>query len=63
VTSLRVADDEAWWTALGVTPAVETVSGDEFVREVIYSVTRGSETAHVTWDVTDKQRAGTAPTR
>lgn len=53
MTSLQVADDEAWWTALGVTPSAETVSGDEFVREVIYPVTGSSETVHVTWDVTD----------
>ena len=53
MTSLQVADDEAWWTVLGVTPAAEAVSGDEFVREVIYPVTGSSETIHVTWDVTD----------
>jgi hypothetical protein len=43
VTSLQVADDEAWLTALGVTPVAEAVSGDEFVRGVTCSVTG-------TWD-------------
>jgi hypothetical protein len=38
---------------MGVIPAAETVSGDEFVREVVYPGTGGSETVHVTWDVTD----------
>lgn len=53
MTSLQVADDEAWWASLGVAPAVATVSGDEFVREVVYPVTGSSETVHVTWDVTE----------
>lgn len=53
MTSLQVAEDEAWWTALGVTPAAEAISGDEFVREVIYPVAERGETLHVTWDVTD----------
>ena len=52
MTPLQVADDEAWWTALGVTPTAETVSGDEFVREVVYPGTGSSETVNVTWDVT-----------
>ena len=52
MTSLQVADDEAWWTALGVTPA-EVVAGDDFVREVICPVTDSSDTVHVSWDVTD----------
>jgi hypothetical protein len=52
VTSLRVADDETWWTALGVVPAAEARSGDELVRELIYPVT-DSGAVHVTWDVTD----------
>jgi hypothetical protein len=52
VTPLRVADDEAWWTAIGVMPATEAVSADEFVREVVYPIT-DSEAVHVTWDVTD----------
>ena len=53
MTSLQVADDEAWWTALGVEPGAEAVSGDEFVREVVCTVTGSSETVLVTWDVTD----------
>ncbi|WP_101523213.1 hypothetical protein [Nocardioides houyundeii] len=52
MTSLQVADDEAWRTALGVTPDVEAVSGDEYVRELVYPVT-GGEAVHLTWDVTD----------
>lgn len=51
MTALHVADDETWWTALGVTPTVETVSGDELVREVIYPVA-DNETIHVTWERT-----------
>lgn len=52
MTSLQVADDEAWWTALGVTPAAEAVSSDEFVREVVYRVT-DNEAVQVTWNVID----------
>ncbi len=36
-----------------MTPAAEAISGDEFVREVIYPVPSSDETVHVTWDVTD----------
>ena len=39
--------------ALGVRPAAAAVAGDEFVREVVYTVTGSSETVLVTWDVTD----------
>ena len=33
-------------------PDAEAVSGDEYVRELVYPVT-GSEAVQVTWDVTD----------
>lgn len=52
MTSLHVAGDEAWWTALGVMPEVEAGAGGEHVRGLVYPA-RGSETLHVTWDVHD----------
>jgi hypothetical protein len=52
VTSLQVADDEAWWRALGVAPTSEAGTGDQLVRELVWPVADG-EAVHVTWDVTN----------
>ena len=51
MTTLHVADDEAWWTALSVTPTAETGADDQFVRELVWPVSDG-EAVRVTWDAT-----------
>lgn len=52
MSRLEVADDKSWLACLGVLPATEEVSGDEFVQEVRVPVT-DTEEVQITWDVTD----------
>lgn len=49
---LQASDDETWLAALGVMPQTETVSGDEFVREVTVPIA-DTEELQITWDKTD----------
>lgn len=51
--SLDIADDEAWWTVLGIVPADQADAGDAYVREVVYPVNDDGETVHVTWHEVD----------
>jgi hypothetical protein len=48
---LVVAEEDAWLASLGVSPQIEEVSGDDYVREVRFPIS-GSEELHVTWDTT-----------
>ena len=49
---LEVATDHAWAACLGVSPEIEPVPGDEYVREVRVPVADAEE-VQITWDVTD----------
>ena len=52
MSGLEVADDEVWLDALGAMPQTEGASGNEYVRELVVTVS-DSEEVVVTWDVTD----------